>query len=100
MERIDPGNVQMQRPSSPHSNASTISNPSSPPPDAKSLGQEGSLQELVTIQEQLQTVLEYVDHGMVLKSFDTLSYITDIVVGNCERLGKFFCSFCLMLSLS
>ncbi|KAF9428439.1 hypothetical protein BGZ94_002362 [Podila epigama] len=43
--------------------------------------------ELTAIQEELQSVLEYVDHGMILKSFDTLSRLTDIVVTNCEVLG-------------
>ncbi|KAG0048237.1 hypothetical protein BGZ83_006794 [Gryganskiella cystojenkinii] len=88
MEQHDPAiaeEYQQQIPASPHSDASTISCPNSPEP--VNPNPEGSLEELASIQEQLQTVLEYVDHGMILKSFDTLSHLTDIVVTNCERLG-------------
>ena len=94
MEQPDPANVedQEQRPSSPHSDASTISCPNSPEPE---VNQDSSLEELASIQEQLQTVLEYVDHGMILKSFDTLSHLTDIVAANCERLGKGCVSLCV-----
>lgn len=75
------------------SDASTISCPPSPVIAAGGLEQsaeeQGVTGELASIQEELQTVLEYVDHGMLLKSFDTLSRLTDIVVANCEKLGKF-----------
>lgn len=75
------------------SDASTISCPPSPVIAAagheQSAGEQGVTDELASIQEELQTVLEYVDHGMLLKSFDTLSHLTDIVVTNCEKLGKF-----------
>ncbi|KAK3832722.1 MAG: hypothetical protein JOS17DRAFT_742608 [Linnemannia elongata] len=73
------------------SDASTISCPPSPVIAAGGLEQsaeeQGVTGELASIQEELQTVLEYVDHGMLLKSFDTLSRLTDIVVANCEKLG-------------
>ncbi|KAF9082024.1 hypothetical protein BGX29_010028 [Mortierella sp. GBA35] len=68
------------------SDASTISCPPSPVFGPSAEGQ-GVTDELASIQEELQTVLEYVDHGMLLKSFDTLSRLTDIVVTNCEKLG-------------
>lgn len=74
------------------SDASTISCPPSPviavAGHEQGAGEQGVTDELASIQEELQTVLEYVDHGMLLKSFDTLSRLTDIVVTNCEKLGK------------
>ncbi|KAF8941951.1 hypothetical protein BGZ47_007022 [Haplosporangium gracile] len=72
------------------SDASTISCPHSPVITAaheQATEEQGVTDELASIQEELQTVLEYVDHGMLLKSFDTLSRLTDIVVTNCETLG-------------
>ncbi|KAG0061739.1 hypothetical protein BGZ90_003418 [Linnemannia elongata] len=73
------------------SDASTISCPPSPviavAGHEQGAGEQGVTDELASIQEELQTVLEYVDHGMLLKSFDTLSRLTDIVVTNCEKLG-------------
>jgi hypothetical protein len=74
------------------SDASTISCPPSPvitkAAHEQTAEELGVTDELASIQEELQTVLEYVDHGMLLKSFDTLSRLTDIVVTNCEKLGK------------
>ncbi|KAF9579313.1 hypothetical protein BGW38_004480, partial [Lunasporangiospora selenospora] len=92
---------QRDRSSTPDSDASTISCPSplgerlaTPSPNSSQSSaavvpneQQASL-ELASVQDELQTVLEYVDHGMILKSFDTLSRLTDIVVTNCERLGN------------
>ncbi|KAF9130485.1 hypothetical protein BGW39_003032 [Mortierella sp. 14UC] len=69
------------------SDASTISCPPSPVIHGQETEGQGVTDELASIQEELQTVLEYVDHGMLLKSFDTLSRLTDIVVTNCEKLG-------------
>ncbi|KAG9066104.1 hypothetical protein KI688_001323 [Linnemannia hyalina] len=63
------------------SDASTISCPPSPVIAAagheQSAEEQGVTDELASIQEELQTVLEYVDHGMLLKSFDTLSLASD-----------------------
>ncbi|KAI8603920.1 hypothetical protein EDD21DRAFT_367756, partial [Dissophora ornata] len=81
--------MDSQRTGSPESNASTVSCPSSPSlqPQGPAIDEQRAAEELATIQEELQNVLEYVDHGMILKSFDTLSRLTDIVVTNCEKLG-------------
>ncbi|KAF9911990.1 hypothetical protein EC991_001437 [Linnemannia zychae] len=78
-----------QREDNAESDASTISCPPSPVNHDRQDDTEGQgvTDELASIQEELQTVLEYVDHGMLLKSFDTLSRLTDIVVTNCEKLG-------------
>ncbi|KAF8983753.1 hypothetical protein BGZ46_009629 [Entomortierella lignicola] len=80
--------IELVRPGSPESNASTISCPNSPTqgPIIESDDHVTS-DELASIQEELQNVLEYVDQGMILKSFDTLSRLTDIVATNCEKLG-------------
>ncbi|KAF9356980.1 hypothetical protein BGX34_009651 [Mortierella sp. NVP85] len=76
-------------PPSPGSDASTVSDPDSPPhgSERSELDEQRAAEELATIQEELQSVLEYVDQGMVLKSFDTLCRLTDIAVTNCDRLG-------------
>ncbi|KAK3806417.1 MAG: hypothetical protein J3Q66DRAFT_119971 [Benniella sp.] len=78
-----------QGPPSPESDASTVSDPESPPhgSERSELDEQRAAEELATIQEELQSVLEYVDQGMVLKSFDTLCRLTDIAVTNCDRLG-------------
>lgn len=79
---------QNQIPRSPESDASTISCPNSPQQGPTRHDEQAASEELASIQEELQTVLEYVDHGMILKSFDALSRLTDIAVTNCEKLGK------------
>ncbi|KAF9942125.1 hypothetical protein BGZ65_009733 [Modicella reniformis] len=78
-----------QKPQSPESDASTISCPDSPTLGLERSGpdEQKAAEELAAIQEELQNVLEYVDHGMILKSFDTLCRLTDIIVTNCEQLG-------------
>ncbi|KAF9274161.1 hypothetical protein BGZ68_000899 [Mortierella alpina] len=78
---------QNQNPRSPESDASTISCPNSPQQGPTRHNEQAASEELASIQEELQTVLEYVDHGMILKSFDALSRLTDIAVTNCEKLG-------------
>ncbi|KAF9572048.1 hypothetical protein EC968_010379 [Mortierella alpina] len=78
---------QHQDPRSPESDASTISCPNSPQQGPAGHDEQTATEELASIQEELQTVLEYVDHGMILKSFDALSRLTDIAVTNCEKLG-------------
>jgi hypothetical protein len=89
--------VPDQGPPSPESDASTVSDPDSPPhgSERSELDEQRAAEELATIQEELQSVLEYVDQGMVLKSFDTLYRLTDIAVTNCDRLGTFFSLFVL-----
>ncbi|KAF9173927.1 hypothetical protein BGX21_011271 [Mortierella sp. AD011] len=74
---------------SPNSNASTISCPNSPTqgPHITEVDEQAASDELAAIQEELQNVLEYVDQGMILKSFDTLCRLTDIIATNCEKLG-------------
>ncbi|KAG0321428.1 hypothetical protein BGZ99_003940 [Dissophora globulifera] len=88
---------------SPESDASTVSDRGSPPPpppppplppslpllptDTLLLDEQHASEELSNLQEELQNVLEYVDQGMILKSFDTLSRVTDTVVNQCEKLG-------------
>ncbi|KAF9957649.1 hypothetical protein BGZ72_001563 [Mortierella alpina] len=77
----------IQDPGSPESDASTISCPNSPQHGPAVHNEQAATEELASIQEELQTVLEFVDHGMILKSFDALSRLTDIAVTNCEKLG-------------
>ncbi|KAG9321665.1 hypothetical protein KVV02_004069 [Mortierella alpina] len=79
--------TQSQDPRSSDSDASTISCPNSPQQGPARSDEQAITEELASIQEELQTVLEYVDHGMILKSFDALSRLTDIAVTNCEKLG-------------
>ncbi|KAK3843259.1 MAG: hypothetical protein J3R72DRAFT_489788 [Linnemannia gamsii] len=82
------GEVPAEEQDHAESDASTISCPPSPVIRGQDSSEsQGVTDELASIQEELQTVLEYVDHGMLLKSFDTLSRLTDIVVTNCEKLG-------------
>ncbi|KAI9241409.1 MAG: hypothetical protein BYD32DRAFT_448755 [Podila humilis] len=81
---MDINRLLVSQPATPHLKISTPTYPGSPAPGSTV---PSSSAELAAIQEELQTVLEYVDHGMILKSFDTLSRLTDIVVTNCEQLG-------------
>ncbi|KAG0367639.1 hypothetical protein BC939DRAFT_458588 [Gamsiella multidivaricata] len=89
MERHEDTGINEQDPGSSASDASTISCPNSPTRSSRGAGiaDKGSIEELAEIQEELQNVLEYVDHGMILKSFEALSRLTDIAVANCENLG-------------
>lgn len=82
--------IDSQKPGSPNSSASTISCPNSPTRGLFCItdsDDQRASEELAGIQEELQNVLEYVDQGMILKSFNTLSRLTDIVATNCEKLG-------------
>ncbi|KAG0261810.1 hypothetical protein BG011_000641 [Mortierella polycephala] len=91
MEHHVRATVADERSGSPESDASTISCP--PPPKhgtqipTEPEQEQGASEELAAIQEELQTVLEYIDQGMILKSFDTLSRLTDIAATNCVKLG-------------
>ncbi|KAG0090903.1 hypothetical protein BGZ93_006361 [Podila epicladia] len=84
---MDINRLLVSLPATPHLEVCTPTYPGSPTPCSSAPGTVPSSSELAAIQEELQTVLEYVDHGMILKSFDTLSRLTDIVVTNCEQLG-------------
>ncbi|KAF9918852.1 hypothetical protein BX616_005027 [Lobosporangium transversale] len=76
------------RSSSPESDATTISCPNSPNnrPHRPALDDSEVTEELTLILEELQNVLEYIDQGMILQSFNTLSRLTDMAVTNCEKL--------------
>lgn len=87
---MDINRLLVSQPATPHLEVFTPTYLGSPSPGlSASSTAPSSSAELAAIQEELQTVLEYVDHGMILKSFDTLSRLTDIVVTNCEQLGMF-----------
>ncbi|KAF9327838.1 hypothetical protein BG006_008916 [Podila minutissima] len=84
---MDINRLLVSQPTTPHLEVCTPTYLGSPTPGSSSPSTVPSSSELAAIQEELQTVLEYVDHGMILKSFDTLSRLTDIIVTNCEQLG-------------
>ncbi|KAI1321347.1 hypothetical protein EDD11_006684 [Mortierella claussenii] len=90
MEQPENGAAADLRAATPESNASTISC-STPsildPQDSAWMEDQDAAEKLSLMQEELQNVLEYVDQGMILKSFDTLSRLTDIAVANCVKLG-------------
>ena len=91
---MDINRLLVSQPATPHLEVSTPTYPGSPSPGSTV---PSSSAELAAIQEELQTVLEYVDHGMILKSFDTLSRLTDIVVTNCEQLGMYTSPSCCVV---
>lgn len=88
---MDINRLLVSQPATPHLEVCTPTYLGSLTPGSSAPSTVPSSSELAAIQEELQTVLEYVDHGMILKSFDTLSRLTDIVVTNCEQLGMYPC---------
>ncbi|KAG0227345.1 hypothetical protein BGW42_002987 [Actinomortierella wolfii] len=66
-----------------------ISHPEPPEEEAEEDEEDEEEEEdpLAEYQEELQNVLEYVDQGMILKSFSLLEQLTEKIVTNIEPLG-------------